>query len=139
MSGGELMNGIKIKGEWYFQYDDGPVQGPFSNTMTTAGLERIATLVKGLPAVYIAMGDSGGEVFRKAVGAVVQSGAILRFRTTLSLTEGNGTHTWIGVFSDATAEAGNGIQINELTQTFNKTQTQVLNVECRFTLQQGVA
>lgn len=130
---------IAVKGEWYFQYDAGPVQGPFSNTMKSEGLERFATLIKSLPACCIAMGDSGGEVFRKAVGAVVQSGAILRFRTTLSLSEGNGTHTWIGVFSDATATPGSGIQINELTQTFNKTQTQVLNIECRFTLQQGVS
>lgn len=128
-----------VKAEWYFQYDDGPIQGPFSNTMTPEGLEKFATLIHAMPSPYIAMGDSGGEVFRKRVGAIVQSGAVLRFRTTLSLTEGNGTHTWIGVFSDATEEAGSGIQINELTQTFNKTQTQVLNIECRFTLQQGVA
>lgn len=132
------MEGLKIKGEWYFQYDGGPVLGPFSNAMTAAGFERFAAKVAGLDSPYVAMGDAGGEVFRKAVGAVIQSGAVLRFRSTLSLSEGNGDHTWIGLFSDATGEASSGTQINELTQNFSKNINQVLNVECRFTFQQGV-
>ncbi len=132
------MEGLKIKGEWFFQYNNGPWLGPFSNAMKAAGLEKFAAKVAGLDAPYIAMGNAGGEVFRKAVGAVMQSGAVLRFRSTLSLSEGNGDHTWIGVFSDATAEVGSGVQINELTQSFSKNINQVLSVECRFTFQQGV-
>lgn len=129
---------ILVKGEWYFQYDDGPWKGPFSNAMTADGLEKFATMIASLPAPYIAMGDGTGELFRKAVAAVVQTDAVLRFRTTLSLTEGNYTYTWIGLFSDATSTSGSGIQINQLSQAFNKAQTQVLSVECKFTMQQGV-
>lgn len=132
------MEGLKVKGEWFFQYNNGPVLGPFSNAMKTSGLEKFAARVAGLDSPYIAMGDGDGESFRKAVGAVIQGGAVLRFRSTLSLSEGNGNHTWVGVFSDATAEAGSGVQINELTQSFSKSINQVLNVECRFTFQQGV-
>jgi hypothetical protein len=135
MFGGGLM---VIKGEWFFRYDDGPETGPFCNSMKTEGLERLATLIHNfLPSPFIAMGDSGGEAFRKSVGAIVQTGAVLRLRTTLSLSEGNGSHTWVGVFSDATVALGSGIQINELTQNFSKTESQILNIECRFTIQQG--
>ncbi len=126
---------VAVKGEWYFQYDDGPVLGPFFNTMTSAGLEMFATLIKNISSPYIAMGSGSTEAFRKAVGAIIQSGATLRLRTSLSLSEGNGTHSWIAVFAEATAGAGTGIKINQLNQAFNKTQTQVLNIECRFVLQ----
>lgn len=135
------MEGLKVTGEWYFQYveDDkeGPWMGPFFNSMTTAGLEKLATMVASLPSPFIAMG-AGSEVFRKAVGAVIQSGAVLRFRATLSLSEGNGSHTWIALYSDATSVAGSGTKINQLTQSFSKTSAQVLNAECKFTFQQGV-
>ena len=126
---------IAVKGEWYFQYGNGPILGPFSNSMKAAGLELFAALIKGISSPYIVMGSGTVEAFRKAVGAIIQSGAILRFRTTLSLSEGNGTHTWVGVFAEATGGAGTGIQVNQLNHTFNKNQTQVLNIECRFVLQ----
>jgi hypothetical protein len=132
------LESLKIKGEWFFQFNVGPVLGPFSKAMTTNGLERFAAKVAGLDSPFIAMGNSGGEAFRKRVGAVIQTGTVLRFRISLSLSEGNGNHAWIGVFSDATEEIGSGVQINELTQNFSKNNNQVLNVECRFTFQQGV-
>ena len=105
LKGGGVVEWNKCKAEWFFQYNDGPFWGRFLTTMTPEGLEKFATLFMPCP-LHILLYDSGGEVFRKRVGAIVQSGAVLRFRTTLSLTEGNGTHTWIGVFSDATEEQG---------------------------------
>ena len=95
---------IAVKGEWYFQYDNGPGLGPFFNTMTSAGLEMFAALIKSISSPYIGDGKwQYLEAFRKAVGAIIQSGATLRFRTSLSLSEGNGTHSWIAVFAEATA------------------------------------
>lgn len=129
---------IQIKGEWYFQYDDGPIEGPFLNSMEAAGLTKLAERFATLSSPYIAMGDAVGELFRKAVGVVIQSGAICRFRSTLSLSEAVDDYTWIALYSDATASPGSGIKINQLNQVFSKTLQQVLNVECKFTMQQGV-
>ena len=105
---------------------------------STEGLTKIANMIAGLQSPYIAVGGSGGEVFRKAVGAVIPSGSVIRFRTTLSLTEGNGDHTYLSLFSDATANPGSGVEIGDEGKLFTKHQTQVLNLECRITVQQGV-
>lgn len=134
---GDKLEGLRIKAEWYFHYDDGSVMGPFFNAMTAGGLSKFAEVLTTIPAPFIVIGDGTGELFRKAVGAIIQSGAVLRFRSTLSLSEGNGDFTWASVYSDATAQAGSGIKLNQLDQVFSKNSTQVLNIECKFTLQQG--
>jgi len=108
------------------------------NAMTADGLTKLAERFATLSSPFVVMGDAGGEIFRKQVGAVIQSGAICRFRVTMGLSEGNDDYTWIALYSDATAAAGSGTKINELTETFSKTALQVLNAECKFTMQQGV-
>ena len=132
------MEGLSVKAEWYFQYNDGPVTGPFFNAMTAGGLSKFAETLSSIPSPFIVIGDETGEIFRKRVGAVIQNGAVLRFRSTLSLSEGNGNFTWASVYSDATAISGSGIKLNQLDQGFSKNTSQVLNIECKFTLQQGV-
>ena len=107
--------------------------------LTTEGLTKAAEKVAGINSPYIAVGNAGGETFRKAVGAVIQTGAVLRFRATLSLSEANGDHTWIALYSDATATPGSGTKIGQINQIFSKTNTQVLNAEYRLAAQQGVA
>lgn len=134
-----MKEGLEIKGEWYLQYNDGPVLGPFTNAMTADGLAKFAEKVAGLNSPFIAGGDAGGETWRTVVGAVIQGSNLLRFRATLSLSEANGDHTYLALYSDATSTLESGIQINELTQNYSKLNTQVLNIECRFTFQQGSA
>lgn len=106
--------------------------------ITTEGLEKIAELIAEFNAPFIVIGNAGGEAFRKQVGAVIPSGSVVRFRSTLSLSEGNGDHTYLALFSDATAGAGSGVLIGSVEQLFSKGQTQVLNIECKITVQQGV-
>ncbi|CCO08281.1 hypothetical protein [Desulforamulus hydrothermalis] len=103
--------------------------------ITQEGLEKIAAMIAGLQSPFIAIGDGNGEKFRKAVGAVITSGPVVRFRTSLSLSEGNGDHTYLALFSDAASGAGTGVKIGQVDQLFNKGQTQVLNVECKITVQ----
>lgn len=133
------MEGLAVKGEWFFQRNNGPWVGPLKNAMTAAGLAKFAELISGLSAPYIAMGDGVGENYRKVVGAVIRDSAVVRFRVSLSLSEGNGSHTYLAVYSDATDLAGSGTKINELAEVFSKNTNEVLNIECRFTTQQGVA
>lgn len=130
---------ISIKGEWFLQYDNGPILGPFNNSMTTAGLEKFAAKIATLESPFIAIGNVGGEAFRKAVGAVIQTGASLRFRSFLALSEANGDHTWLALYSDATVNPESGIKINHLDLLFSKSANQVLNIECKITVQQGAA
>lgn len=130
---------VMVKGEWFFQRDNGPWVGPLQNAMTADGLAKFAELVGGLSAPFIAMGDAVGENYRKIVGAIIRDGAVLRLRISLSLSEGNGNHTYLAVYSNATATAESGTKINELAEVFSKNTNEVLNIECRFTMQQGVA
>jgi hypothetical protein len=104
--------------------------------LTPEGLEKLAGLISQLNAPYIAIGGAGGEVFRKATGAVIVVGNAARFRTTLSLSEGNGNYTYLALFSDATGAVGSGVKIDDAAQVFSKNQTQVLNLECRVTVQE---
>lgn len=106
--------------------------------LTSEGLEKIAALIGGFNSPYIGVGDGTGEKFRKQVGAVIPFANIVRFRTTLSLTEGNGDHTFLALFSDATGAIDSGIKIGEVAQLFSKHQTQVLNVECKVTVSEVV-
>lgn len=135
----KLNNNLSIKSTWFLQYDSGPIIGPLYNSMTTAGLEKLAAKIATLESPFIAIGDANGEVFRKAVGAVIQTGAILRFRATLALSEANGDHTWLELYSDATTNPESGIKINHLDHLFSKSANQVLNIECKITVQQGAA
>lgn len=130
------MEGMKVKAEWYFQYDDNEIIGPITNNMTTEGLNKFAEILTYIPSPYIIIGDATGEIFRKAVGAVTQSGSILRFRSTLSLSEGNGDFTWASVYSNGTEISESGVKLNQLDQIFSKNNNQVLNIECKFTLAQ---
>jgi hypothetical protein len=132
-----FLEGLKIKGEWFLQYNNDPWIGPLPNAMEVGGLSRLAQHTETLPSCYIAIGAAGGEVFRKAVGAVIRSSNLLRFRSTLSLSEGNGDHTWLELYSDASDTSGSGTKINHLNQNFSKTNVQVLNIECRLTFKQG--
>lgn len=142
----KMNTNIKIKSIWFLQYqyhnkdstNKGPIIGPLYNSMTNEGLEKLAAKAAELEAPYIAIGDTNGETFRKAVGAVIQNGAVLRFRATLNLSEANGDHTWLALHSNATRNSGSGIKINHLDQLFSKAQNQTLNIECRITFQQGV-
>lgn len=131
------MTKINVKGEWFLQYNNGPWLGPLQNTMTTAGLSRFAQLCSELSSPFIAFGSAGGETFRKEVGAVVCTDMVNRFRISLSLSEGNGSHTWLALYADATANPDSGTKMNHLDQVFSKNQNEVLNIECRFTFQQG--
>jgi len=128
---------MRIKGEWFLQYDEGKWIGPLLNTMDALGLARLAQHFETLPACYIAVG-AATEVYRKAVGSVIRSDNLIRFRTVFSPVEGNGSHTWLELFSDATEASGSGTRINHLDQIFSKALGQVLNIECRLTFQQGV-
>lgn len=106
--------------------------------LTGEGLEFIAELTAGLDATFIAIGDAEGEQFRKAVGAVIRSGTLTRFRTTLSLTEGNGVYTFMALYVNATAAIGSGTKLGQIPHNFSKTANQVLNLEYKLTSQQGV-
>ena len=132
-----------IKGEWFMQVIEpdgfeGPWVGPLPNAMTPEGLERIAALIAGIPSPYIACGGSGGEAFRKSVASIAQSSNVLRFMTSFAPSEGNGDHTYLSLYTDATSVTGSGTQINQLNQSFNKVDGQILNLECKLTIQQGV-
>ena len=132
-----------IKGEWFMQVIEpdgfeGQWVGPLPNAMTPEGLERIATLIAGISSPYIACGGSGGEAFRKSVASIAQSINVLRFRTSFAPSEGNGNHTYLSLYTDATSVTGSGTQINQLNQSFNKVDGQILNLECKLTIQQGV-
>lgn len=132
-----------IKGEWFIQVIEpdgsaGPWVGPLPNAMTPEGLERIATLIAWIPSPYIACGGSGGEAFRKSVASIAQSSNVLRFRTSFAPSEGNGDHTYLALYTDATSAPESGTKINHLNQSFNKTYGQILNLECKLTIQQGV-
>jgi hypothetical protein len=104
--------------------------------MDTAGLGKIAELISHMDAPYIAFGSAGSEAYRKAVNATSLSGAVVRFRATLSLSEGNGDYTYLTLFSNGTSELGSGVEIDSDSQVFTKKSTQVLNVECRITVQE---
>lgn len=103
--------------------------------ITQEGLEKIAAMIAGFQSPFISVGDGTGEKFRKSVGAVITSGPVVRFRTSLSLSEGNGDHTFLALLSDAASGSGTGIKIGQVNQLFSKGQTQVLNVECKITVQ----
>ena len=132
---------MRLKSEWYLEYEDGTVIGPLQNYVTSAGLGIAAQKVAGLSSPYLvigddlAAGDSITEVFRKAVSVVTQSGNNIRLRTVLLAGEGNGQHQKTCIFTDATNAPGSGIMFNLLKVPWGKENQMILTVECRLTLQ----
>ncbi len=136
-----MNDNIKVKGEWYFEYENGSIEGPFSNFITTAGLAKIAELLAGASAPFLVVGDDTAdgetinEIFRKPVSAVTRSGALIRYRTQLLTSECNGDHQKVSIYLEAAENAGTGTMLNLLKQPWSKAGNTTLTVECRITIQ----
>lgn len=97
----------------------------------------MAEKISEVDSPYIAVGDVVGEKFRKAVTSKVVSNATIHFRSTLGLNEGNGDHTWLALYRNATDELESGVKVGQIAGVFSKNASQVLNAEYKLTLQQG--
>jgi hypothetical protein len=132
---------MRLKSEWYLEYEDGTVIGPLQNYVTSAGLGIAAQKVAGLSSPYLVIGDDLAEgdtiteVFRKAVSVVTQSGNNIRLRTVLLAGEGNGQHQKTCIFVSATDAPGSGTMFNLLKVPWGKENQMILTVECRLSLQ----
>lgn len=133
---------LKIKSEWYFEYQDGTVKGPFFNDFTPEGLAKVAELIQGASSPYLVIGDDTApgftitEVFRKPVSVVTRDNNVVRFRTQLLTSEGNGNHQKTCIFIEASDTPGTGVMLNMLRQLWSKTNLMILAVECRITVQE---
>ncbi|MFZ5645820.1 MAG: hypothetical protein ACOY46_19865 [Bacillota bacterium] len=136
-----MIDGIKVKGEWFFEYEGGRREGPFSNFITAAGLAKIAEGIENYSAPYLVIGDDTAsgetivETFRKAVSAVTRSGNVIRFRTQLLPGEANGNHQKVAIYTGAADTPGTGTMFNLLKQPWSKAANTVLTVEARITVQ----
>lgn len=132
---------MKLKAEWYFEYEDGSRHGPFFNSFPPEGLAKIAERVEMFSSPYLVVGDDVeegfaiDEVFRKPVSAVTRDANIVRFRTQLLTSEGNGDHQKTCIFIGASNSPGTGTMLNMLRQLWTKTDRMLLTVECRITVQ----
>ena len=132
---------LKIKSEWFFEHEDGRVEGPFFNDFTPEGLAKVAELIRGASSPYLVIGDDTSpgfvitEVFRKPVSVVTRDNNVVRFRTQLLTSEGNGDHQKTCIFIEAADSPGTGIMLNMLRQLWSKTNLMILAVECRITVQ----
>lgn len=132
---------LKLKSEWYFEYDDGRVEGPFFNDFTPEGLAKIAELLQVASSPYLVIGDDTvegyaiTEVFRKPVSVVTRDDNVVRFRTQLLSTEANGDHQKTCIYVEAADSPGTGVMLNMLRQLWSKTNLMILAVECRITVQ----
>ncbi len=130
-----------VKGEWYFEYPDGTVKGPFLNSFTTTGLAKIAEQIRGFSSPYLVVGDDSEagymitEIFRKPVSAITRDGALVRFRTQLLPGECNGDHKKISIYVEGTDIAGTGTMLNLLCQPWSKAANTTLTAECRIIVQ----
>ncbi len=137
-----MMDKMRFKSEWYFEYDDGRVLGPFSNSFPPEGLAEVASALQNFSSPYLVIGDDTApgyaitEVFRKPVSVVTRDGNVVRFRTQLLSTEGNGDHQKTCVFIKASSTPGTGVMLNMLKQLWSKTDLNILAVECRITVQE---
>jgi hypothetical protein len=135
------MDKMRFKSEWYFEYDDGRVLGPFFNSFPPEGLAEVASALQNFSSPYLVIGDDTApgyaitEVFRKPVSVVTRDGNVVRFRTQLLSTEGNGDHQKTCVFIKASSTPGTGVMLNMLKQLWSKTDLNILAVECRITVQ----
>ncbi len=134
------MNNIKLKGEWFFEYD-GLRVGPFFNSFPTDGLAKIAEQIQVFSSPYLVVGDDTApayaitEVFRKPVSAVTRDANLVRFRTQLLTSECNGDHQKTCIYVEAADGPGTGMMLNMLTQPWSKASNTTLTIECRITVQ----
>ena len=132
---------LKIKSEWFFEHEDGSREGPFYNSFSPEGLAKIAELLQVASSPYLVIGDDTSpgfvitEVFRKPVSVVTRDDNVVRFRTQLLSTEGNGDHQKTCIFIEASDTPGTGVMLNMLRQLWSKTNLMILAVECRITVQ----
>lgn len=132
---------LKIKSEWFFEYADGSRQGPFLNSFSPVGLAKIAERIQSFPSPYLVIGDDAApgfvvdEVFRKPVSIVTRDANVVRFRTQLLTSDGNGDHQKTCIFIEAADNSGTGVMLNLLNQYWSKTSHMILTVECRITVQ----
>lgn len=131
---------LKLKSEWYFEYQDGSVKGPFLNSFPPEGLAKIAELLRGASSPYLVIGDDTAsgftitEIFRKPVSVVTRDDNVVRFRTQLLSTEANGDHQKTCIYVEASDTPGTGVMLNMLRQLWSKTNLMILAVECRITV-----
>jgi len=132
---------LKIRSEWYFEYEDGHTEGPFLNSFPLEGLARIAEGIKSFSSPYLVVGDDNDvgfvitEVFRKPVSVVTRDDNMVRFRTQLLTSECNGDHQKTCIYVDAADSPGTGVMLNMLRQLWSKTSQMILAVECRITVE----
>lgn len=135
-----MEDNLKIKSEWFFEYEDGSIQGPFINSFPPAGLARVAELIHGTSSPYLVLGDDTAEgfviteVYRKPVSLVTRDDNVVRFRTQLLTSEGNGDHQKSCIYIEAADSAGTGTMLNMLRRLWSKTSNMILAVECRITV-----
>ena len=132
---------LKIKSEWFFEHEDGSKQGPFYNSFSPEGLAKVAERIQGFSSPYLVIGDDTeegfviAEVFRKPVSVVTRDDKVVRFRTQLLTSEGNGDHQKTCIYVEASDTPGTGVMLNLLRQTWSKTNLMILTVECRITVE----
>ena len=131
---------LELKSEWFFEYEDGSVKGPFLNSFPPEGLARIAEGIKSFPSSYLVVGDDVDEgftiteIFRKPVSIVTRDANVVRFRTQLLTSEGNGNHQKTCIYVEGADSPGTGIMLNMLREPWSKTTQMILAVECRITV-----
>lgn len=136
----KIMDKFTIKGEWFFEYSDGSIEGPFSNFITTAGLGQTAEILKGLASPFLVIGDDTApgetitELFRKAVSVVTCDGPMVRFRTQLLASECNGDHQKAAIYYGASSSPGTGTMYNLLVKPWSKASNTTLTIESRITI-----
>ena len=134
-------NRLQMTAEWYFEHQDGRVEGPYINDFTPDGLAEVSRAIEEFPSPYLVVGDDLApgftitEEFRKPVSVVMRDETVVRFRTQLLSTEGNGDHNKTCIFIRATDTPGTGIMLNLLRQLWSKTNKMILAVECRITVE----
>lgn len=135
-------NKLKIKSEWYFEYSSGLTLGPFFNDFSPEGLAWAAGCLETASSPYLVIGDDAdagfaiAEEFRKPVSVVTRDSNVVRFRTQLLTSEGNGNHQKTCIFIEAADIPGTGIMLNMLRELWSKTNKMILAVECRITVQE---
>jgi len=135
------VDSLRLKSEWYFEHEDGFIEGPYFNSFSPAGLAKIAEGIKALAAPYLVVGDDTDEgyiiteAFRKPVSVVTRDENVVRFRTQLLTSEGNGDHQKTCIYVEAADSPGTGVMLNMLREPWSKTNVMILAVECRITVQ----
>ena len=54
---------LKIKSEWFFEHEDGRIEGPFYNSFSPEGLAKIAELLQVASSPYLVIGDDTAPGF----------------------------------------------------------------------------